>query len=175
MDFQVSDDAPFSRDLVFRTHRDEFERIAPRLSEVERVVLKSQSTAADGTIEQKHEWFGHPSALPFFIRPLVPPEMLRWFGHTRWNPRDWECRWSVEVPALGPMADIQGFQRYHETPTGCRIELTGTFDFHPDRVPQVRLPPGSVPVVERFVVSLIVPMMQKSAAAVIDHLKSETR
>ncbi|MEZ4317349.1 MAG: hypothetical protein R3F61_07585 [Myxococcota bacterium] len=172
MEFSVSDDAPFPRDLVFRTHRDEFERIAPRLPEVDRVALKSQSTAADGTIEQKHEWFGHPSALPFLIRPLVPPEMLRWFGHTKWNPKTFVCTWTVEVPALGPMADISGSQAYVETPTGCRIDLEGRFDFHPERVPQLKLPPGARPVVERFVVALIVPLMQKSAGAVVEHLRS---
>jgi len=175
MDFSVSHDAPFPRPLVFATHRDEFEAIAPRMSEVERVRLKSQSTAADGTIIQKHEWFGHPSALPFLIRPLVPKEMLRWFGHTHWNPHDFVCRWSVEVPALGPMADITGTQSYVQTPTGCRIELTGRFEFHPERVPRVRLPPGAVPVVERFAVSLIPPLLQKSGGAVVEHLRESGR
>lgn len=171
MDFTVSDDAPFPRDLVFRTHRDDFESIAPRMKEVDRVRLKSESRHADGTLEQKHEWFGHKSALPFLMRPLVPAEMLRWFGITRWNPTTFECSWRVEIPALGPMAEIDGSQRYLEVSDGCRIEMTGRFDFHPERVPQLTLPPGAVPIVERFVVSMVVPLFQKSGAAVVNHLK----
>ena len=171
MDFSVSDDAPFPRPLVFATHRDEFETIAPRMAEVDRVRLKSQSVHADGTIEQKHEWFGHPKALPLLIRPLVPSEMLHWFGISHWNPHTFVATWTVEVPALGPMADITGKQAYVETPQGCRIDLSGSFDFHPERVPRLKLPPGAVPVVERFIVSLIVPLLQKSGNAVVEHLR----
>lgn len=172
MQFDVSDEAPFPRALVYRTQRDAFEQIAPRLDAVERVRLKSESRHASGVLEQTHEWWAKPAALPFFLRPLVPPEMLHWFGHTRWDPATWCCNWRIDVPALGPMAEIDGTQTYTETPTGCRIDVSGRFDFHPERVDALKLPRAAVPFVERFVVALIVPLMQKSSSAVIAHLKA---
>ena len=175
MQFDVSDEAPFPRPLVFRTHRDAFETIAPRLEAVDRVRLKSESRHASGILEQTHEWWAKPSALPFFLRPIVPAEMLHWFGHTRWDPSAWICRWRIDVPALGPMAEIDGEQTYEEREPGCRITVRGRFDFHPERVEALTLPPGAVPFVERFVVGLIVPLMQTSSQAVIAHLHDEAR
>ncbi len=171
MQFDVSDEAPFPRPLVFRTHRDDFDAIAPRLDAVDRVRLKSESRHASGVLEQTHEWWAKPTALPFFLRPIVPAEMLHWFGHTRWDPGLWRCTWRIEVPALGPMAEIDGQQDYVETDAGCRIEVSGRFDFHPERVDALKLPVAAVPFVERFVVALIVPLMQKSSTAVIAHLQ----
>lgn len=171
MRFDVQDDAPFPRELVFRTHRDALPEIAPRMTEVERVERRGRAVTATGVITQTHRWVGHPSALPLLLRPLVPADMLRWEDESRWDPSTWTCSWRVTVPALGPMADITGTHTYTETPTGCRIALEGTFDFHPERVPQLTLPPGAVPIVERFVVALIVPLVTKSGRAVVAYLQ----
>lgn len=175
MDFKVADDAPFPRERVYRTHRDDLLLLAPRLPEVERIQLRGRTVNADGTMVLRHEWTGKSSVLPLFLRPMVPAQMLRWEQEATWNPHTWSCAWQVRVPALGPMADIRGEQHYLPTDAGCRITLEGRFDFHPERVPQLPMPPGATAFVERFVVALIVPLVQRSGRAVIDHLDEVDR
>lgn len=170
MEFSVSDEAPWPRQRVFETHRDGFAVIAPRMDEVDRVALRSRAVGADGVVIQVHEWVGNPAALPRLLRPFVSPQMLRWEDEARWDPHAFTCTWQVHVPALGPVAEIRGQHRYIETPGGCRIALDGRFDLHPEQWRGLTLPPGAAPWIERFVVSLIVPLVRRSGQVVIEHL-----
>lgn len=173
MDFNVTETARYPRERVFRAHRDEFCTIAARMPEVSRVTRRSRSAHADGTIEQVHRWNGAPAALPMLLRPLVPVELLEWDDESRWNPHSWRCDWKILVPGLGPMADIYGSQTYEETKAGCRMTLSGHFNFHPERVPKLTLPPGARPIIERFIVGLIVPLLKKSGKAIVAHLDAQ--
>jgi hypothetical protein len=147
------------------------EQIARLLSDVEKVEVRSRTRHADGREEQVQWWTGSPTALPMMIRPLVPPGLLQWRQRTTFDPNAWTADWEIEVPGLGPAIVARGRHVYHDEPEGCRIALTGDLEFHPERVPQLaQVPAAAVPLVEKAVVKLIVPMIQRTGPAVSQFL-----
>jgi len=171
--FSVEDRTRFSRELVYTTHRDRFVEIAPTLDEVASVRRLSSSRDAKGVVVQRHDWQGSSAALPVFLRPMVPEGLLRWTDEVVWDPAAWTATWTITLPGLGPVADIRGVNRYTQLRHGCKIVLDGNVAFHAEHIPQMKLPPGTAKIIERFVVALVVPLLKKSGKAVIATLESE--
>ncbi|MEQ1503973.1 MAG: hypothetical protein ABMB14_17155 [Myxococcota bacterium] len=171
MRFEVRESARHARGVVFAAHRDELEAIARYLPDVEKVELRSRSKGARGLEEQVHWWTGSPSALPVFVRPMVPPHLLQWSQRTTWDPATHTASWTIEVPGLGPAVVAGGTNTYVDEGSTCGIGIVGDFAFHPERVPQLAgIPAAAVPMVERMVVKLIVPMIERTGAAVARYL-----
>ncbi|MBX2800718.1 MAG: DUF2505 domain-containing protein [Myxococcales bacterium] len=171
MDFSHSERTHHPRDLVFRTHRDELEAVVASLDAVGRVELRSRTQHASGQLEQLHRWHGTKATLPVFLRPFVPENLLVWQQTTTWDPTGWRADWEIDVPGLGAAMECRGHNLYVEQGTGTQIDIAGFFRFMPDRVPEMAAVPSStVPVVERTVVSLILPLIKQSGAAVASYL-----
>lgn len=167
MRFEVREDTKYARATVFDAHRDHVVDIVPYLPDVEKIELRSSSRHANGREEQVHWWTGSPAALPALLRPLVPPALLQWKQTTLWDPQTCTASWSIEVPGMAEAILAQGVNRYVEDKGLCRIEIEGDFEFHPERVPQLsKIPSSAVPMVEKAVVSLIVPMIERTGSAV---------
>jgi hypothetical protein len=175
MQFQVQDAVRHPRSAVFAAHRDRIEDIARHLSDVERIEVRGRARHADGREVQTQWWTGSTSALPVLVRPLVPPALLQWRQQTTWDATRWAADWEIEVAGIGPAIVARGRHLYLEdSPVGCRIDLTGDFEFHPERVPQLaQVPASAVPMVEKAVISLIVPMIKRTGAAVARFLDEE--
>lgn len=171
MDFSDVERSPYPRARVFAAHRDELEAVVANLAEVRRVELRGRTKRADGRIEQLHHWFGSQSALPLLVRPFVREELLAWTQHTVWDESAYGAEWVIEVPGVGDAVSCGGEHRYLEDGAGTRIEVTGSFDFDPTQSELLAsVPESAIPMVERMVVSLIVPMIKRSGAAVSDYL-----
>jgi hypothetical protein len=170
MKFDVEHRAPFPPERLFEAHRDAFPAIAQRLDEVKSVRERSRASGADGVVVVRNRWQGSRLALPLLFRPLVPEQVLVWEDESRFDRMTLTCTWRITIPGLGPMADVHGEHRYLPDDDGTRLVLDGTFDFRPERAPQMVLPPGAAPIVERMVVGLIVPLLKKSGAAMSEHL-----
>ncbi len=173
MDFAHREQTPFATSLVYRTHRDHLEAVVEHLDAVRRVELRSRAVHADGRLEQLYRWHGTKAALPVLVRPFVPEHLLVWEQRTTWNDEATTAEWSIEVPGLGPAIDCRGTNTYHEAAGGSRIDISGAFAFRPERVDQLStIPASAVPMVERMVVSLVVPLVQQSGNAVADYLRA---
>ncbi len=171
MEFSHLERSSHPRDRVFRAHRDEFEAVVTALDDVRRVDLQSRAEHAGGRLEQVHRWQGSPSALPVLVRPFVSEDLLVWRQTTLWDPATWRAEWSIEVPGLGPAMECRGINAYEEATPGSTIRVTGSFVFLPQRAAQLQsVPASAVPMVERMVVSLILPLIQRSGKAVSDYL-----
>lgn len=171
MEFSDDERSPYPREHVYAAHRDELEAVVAGLAEVRRVELRSRAVQADGSIEQMHHWFGSPSALPLLVRPFVREDLLVWTQSTVWTQTEWRARWVIEVPGVGDAVSCRGEHAYEEDGVGTRISVRGSFEFDPTRSSTLAsVPASAVPMVERMVVSLIVPMIKRSGAAVSDYL-----
>lgn len=173
MDFSHSERTAFARDLVYRTHRDDLAEVVHHLDAVARVELRSRAAHADGKLEQRYRWHGTKAALPMFVRPFVPEHLLVWEQRTTWDDIAMTANWTIEVPGLGEAIDCRGTNTYHDTDRGSRIDITGAFAFRPDRADEMKsIPASAVPMVERMVVTLVVPLIQRSGTAVATYLKA---
>lgn len=167
MRFDVVEQTKHPRPRVFAAHKDRLLDIAPLLGDVERVELRSRTTHADGREEQLHWWTGSPSVLPAIVRPMVPPNLLQWRQRTLWNRVTWTADWEIDVPGLGGSVEASGRNVYLDSDGRCRIEIGGDFAFRPDRVKELSAVPSAVvPMVEKVVVGLIVPLVQRTGLAV---------
>ena len=172
MEFSHRERTGYRPSLVFRTHRDELSAVVAHLDAVRRVELISRTEHATGRLELLHRWLGTKAALPLIARPFVPEEVLVWLQRTTWDESTLSAAWQIEVPGFGESIDCRGTNRYHETPGGSRIDIAGTFVFQPDRVEEMAgVPSSTVPIVERMVVSLVVPLIERSGAAVARYLE----
>lgn len=171
MRFEVRETTGHPRPRVWAAHRDQLEEIVRLLPDVERVELRARSRHAGGREEQSHRWQGRPEVLPAAIRPFVPPHLLTWNQRTVWDPHTWTATWTIDVPALGPAVEAGGKNVYVEEQGLCVIALDGDFAFRPELVPQMKgIPAGAVPMVEKLVVSMIVPLVRRSGEAVARYL-----
>ena len=171
MRFEVRETTKYPREVVFATHRDRLEDIARYLPDVEKIDLRGRSRHAGGREQQTHLWTGSPSALPLLFRPFVPPNLLVWQQVTTWDPSTWTATWAIEVPGLGQAIVANGTNVYVDHGGSCRIDLDGDFAFHPERVPQLAAIPSSMaPMIEKVVVGLIVPMIERTGSAVAKYL-----
>lgn len=168
MRFDVREATRYPRAVVFAAHRDRVSDIVAYLPDVEKIEMRSRTVHAGGREEHVQWWTGSTSALPLLLRPVVPPAMLQWKQTTLWDPSDHTARWTIEVPGLGPAVDARGINRYVEAEPGkCHIEIEGDFDFRPERVPQLaKIPSSAVPMVEKAVVAMILPMIERTGSAV---------
>jgi hypothetical protein len=168
--FDVVETVSHPPDLVFRTHRDRLPETAAFLDEVERVECRSTTEHASGVVEQVHLWFGSPRVLPVLLRPFVPAHLLRWRQRTLWDPVARVARWEIDVPGLGTAVESRGTNQYALAPDGrwTRLAIEGELSFRPERLEGLEkaVPPGTAPMVEKAAVSLIVPMVQRTGAAV---------
>ena len=172
MDFNHTERTSHPRALVFETHRDELDAVVAHLPDVRRVELQSSSTHADGRLEQLYRWHGSHGALPMLVRPFVKESLLVWEQRTVWDPARWRADWEIAVPGMGAALECRGSNAYLEQAGGgTTIEVEGSFDFTPHRVSAFQgVPDTAIPMVERMVVSLVVPMIQRSGRAVADYL-----
>ncbi len=177
MNFQLSEKTRFDRGLMFRTHRDDLEALVPYMTMVERVRAEGREVRADGSQVLTHRWLCTKEAVPAIIRPLIPPNMLVWVGKAVWNPHKHECAWDIEIPGMAEAVTIHGVHKYLEDGSGCRVELSGDFAVHPEKIPN--LPPMiTAPMVaafEKFTVQVILGVMKVTHRAVISYLEDQER
>jgi hypothetical protein len=83
------------------------------------------------------------------------------------------------VPGLGEAVESTGTNTYELVSKGERTKITiaGEFHFRPERFEALAraMPPGTAPVVERVLVSLVVPLVKRSGSAVAKFLDEEGR
>ncbi len=171
MDFAHAESTPHPRSLVFRTHRDELSAIVDGIDAVRRVELRSKTASAGGQLQQEHRWYGTHAALPALLRPFVSEELLVWIQRTTWSTHTWRADWEIEGPGLGPARECRGSNVYLEDGSGTKIEVSGSFAFRPGAMAELKaVPSTAVPVVERAVVALIVPLIKQSGSAVATYL-----
>ncbi len=174
MRFTHSEPTRHPRPTVFAAHRDRLLEVVPFLDTVQAVQALSRADHADGTVVLRHRWTGTPNALPALLRPMIPPQALVWEDTTTWDKGAWEARWVITLPALGPVFEVKGTNRFLETPQGCTVEVEGDVALYPDRAAELgNIPPAMLPMIERFAIALVVPLIKQSGHAVAKVLDAD--
>ena len=154
------------RPLVFRTLRDRLVEVAAFMPNVTGIEELERTEEAPGRHRLVNVWEG---AIPAVARRFVKSEMLRWTDRAVWDEGDWSCEWSQETAFFTDRVSCSGASRYVEVyPDTTRIEIRGTFELRLRGVPGLPslLARRATPAVERFIVGLITPNLEKTAVAV---------
>ena len=172
MKFNLVDEIPFERDLVFSTHRDKLLELVEYLPNVDSVVIESREEDGD-VVRLVNLWTGASSDVPAVVRPLFRPEHLTWVDRATWDQSRWRCDWKITISALPEAVTAEGHSTFVDEGGETAIQMSGEFVIHPDKVPAV---PGFVArraaaPLERFVVGLLQPNLRRSNQAVQQYLE----
>lgn len=175
MKFNLVDEIPYPRDLVFRTHRDKLVELVPYLANVDRVEVREREEQGD-IVRLLNLWSGSSSDVPAIIRPIVKPELLTWVDKAVWDRGRWRCDWDITLNALPDAVTAKGYNLFQDEGDETVIQIQGEFTVHPDRIPGVpamvaRTAQGAI---ERFVIGLLEPNMRLSNRAVEQYLDDNT-
>lgn len=150
------------RDKVFRAYRDRLPEIAAYLSDIREIIVRSREQLGD-EIRLHNEWVADRE-IPKVLQVVVKPEMLRWDDFATWREGALECHWTLKTRAFTESVHCSGTNLFLEDgPGATRVVLTGELRVDLDRLPGV---PGILsrklgPQVEKFVVSLITPNLER--------------
>lgn len=172
MKFNITDEIPFEREIVFETHRDKLEELVDYLSNVDAIVTRERVEEGD-VVRLVNEWTGSSSDVPAVMKSLVKPEHLSWTDRAVWDKSKWRADWQITINALPEAVSAKGSTEFFDEGDETLVRISGEFVIHPDRIPAV---PGFVAraaaaPIERFVVSLLQPNMKRSNHAVEQYLE----
>jgi uncharacterized protein YndB with AHSA1/START domain len=163
------------RPLVFRALRDRLVEIAAFMPNITGIDELERTEEAPGRHRLVNVWHGE-GAIPAVARRFVKPHMLRWTDRAVWDEGEWTCEWSQETAFFTDRVSCSGTSRYVEVEPGTTlIEIRGGFELRLQGLPGLPslLTRRATPAVERFIVGLITPNLQKTAVAVERFLDDE--
>lgn len=171
MKFTVTDEVPYPRERVWRTHRDHLLDLLPYLPNIDRVVVEERVEDGD-VVRLLNHWYGASSDIPGPLRPVLKPELLSWVDRAEWDGGRWRCSWNITLMALPEAITARGLNTFRDEGDSTVIQNVGEFVLHPDRIPGVPAFVGRqlAPALERFVVGLLEPNLRKSNDAVRRYL-----
>lgn len=171
MRFNLVDELPHSRALVFSTHRDKLLELVQYLPNIKGV--ETTSRVVDGSVVRlENVWKGSSEDVPSVIRPLVKAEYLSWIDRAKWDESDWSCEWQIELSLLKDAVTARGRNTFTEEDGVTIINMSGEFLIHPEKIPGVPtfVARSAAPTLEKFVIGLLQPNLRKSNEAVVSYI-----
>jgi hypothetical protein len=171
MKFHWTDEVPVPLPDLWEARRDRVFDLVPHMKNVIRIERRGTERHANGVVQTHHRWYGSPEEIPLIFRPIIPAEMLWWTEHTHWNPSNFTCTWTIDLPALPEVVTAKGINRYEADGKTTRVDMQGEFTVHADRLPPVPgVPPilvrQAAPRLETWVVKLLEPNLKEANRAV---------
>ena len=158
---------------VYATYRDRLPEIAAYMQDIRKIeVLRTEEVA--GGVKLLNRWYAQ-TELPKVAQGIVKPEWMQWDDHAHWHDAETYVAWRLEIPALKDQVRCSGTNRFEAVDGGTRVRLEGELDLDLKKIPGV---PGFMakriqPQVEKFIVRLITPNLEKVNASLAEFLAAE--
>ena len=171
MNFTVVDEIPFSREQVFRTHRDRMADMVEYMPDIDTIEVVAREEDGD-LVRLVNHWAAAQTEVPRIARAFIKPEMLRWVDTASWDQSRWRCEWNIELGFLPEAISCRGHNEFEELKGKTRITMNGELSVNTDKVPGVPKLLGRkmTPQIEKFVINLIEPNMRETNKVVARYL-----
>jgi hypothetical protein len=150
------------RDVVFEAYRDRLPEIVSYLPDIREIVVRDRKES--GSVVTLHnEWFA-ATDVPRVIQSVVKAEMLRWDDFASWEASEYICSWRLRVGAFTEAVHCAGTNTFiADGPSQTRVVLAGelTLDLSSVRGVPRFMAKKIAPQIERFVVAMITPNLQR--------------
>ncbi len=156
----------YPRARVLRAYRDELPAIAPFMTNIKEIVMKSRAVRPGG-VKMHNEWSGK-GEIPRIVQGIIKPEMVKWDDYADWDDATSSCDWSIRIRVFSDNVKCGGTNRFIEDGPGrTRVILSGTLDIDLRDIPGVPrvLARTIAPHVERYIVALIRPNLEQVNAS----------
>ena len=156
----------YPRDRVYRAYRDRLPEIAAFIPDIREIVVRSRQEVPGG-IELHNEWVADRE-IPSFAQAFLKPEHLRWDDYARWHDAEHYVAWTLKTRAFTDAVKCSGRNTFYEDGGGTRVLLTGDLTIDLREIPGVPsfLAKRVAPQVEKFIVSLITPNLERVNASI---------
>ncbi|HJL20173.1 MAG TPA: hypothetical protein RMH99_31190 [Sandaracinaceae bacterium LLY-WYZ-13_1] len=147
---------------VYEAYRDRLSEIAPYIPDVKEIVVESREERDVGP--KIHNVWIADRDVPVFAKAFLKPEMLRWDDHADWRDDENLVRWTLKLRVFTDQVTCGGtnsFKKVDENTTA--VVLEGDLDIDLKNIPGVpkMFAGGLKPKVEKFIVSLITPNLER--------------
>jgi hypothetical protein len=147
---------------VYAAYRDRLPEIAEYIPDVKEIVVESREEK-DGVVKIHNVWIADRE-VPVFAKPFLKPEMMRWDDFAEWVDAKNMVRWNLKLRLFTDSVRCGGtntFRAVDDKTTAVTLE--GDLDIDLKTIPGVPniLAGGLKPKVEKFIVSLITPNLEK--------------
>ena len=156
---------------VFRAYRDKLPEIAAYIPDIREIIVHSRED--DGSRVHLHNEWVADTEIPRAIRAIVRPEHLRWDDFAVWHEDRWYCAWRLETRAFSDAVSCEGRNTFVDDGRGgTRVKLSGALSLDLNKVRGVpRIGARTMgTMLEKFVVAMITPNLQKVNAALQPYL-----
>jgi hypothetical protein len=149
-------------DVVWHAYRDRLPEVAAYIPDIKAIVVHKRLD--DGKITRLHnEWISEKE-VPAFAQKFLRPDMLRWDDYATWDESMHACDWRIKTRAFTDAVTCGGRNLFvADGPNATRVILSGDLKIDLKEIPGVpKILAGTIaPQVEKFIVSLITPNLQK--------------
>ena len=148
---------------VYAAYRDGLPAIAAYIPDISEIQVERRST--EGTTTKLHNVWIADREVPAFAQKYVKPEMMRWDDYASWDASDFSCRWDLKTRMFTEAVTCGGRNTFEDLGDGTtRLTLSGDLTMDLKHIPGVpRILAGRLaPQVEKFIVALITPNLEKT-------------
>lgn len=173
MKFRSESFIPHPRDAVFVAYRDRLADVVPYLDDIQAVVVHAREES--GPIVKLHNEWRSAREVPQVARAFLKPDQLAWDDHATWDASKHTCTFDIRTRAFRDAVKCVGGDTFLEVPGGTKVVLEGDFEIALNGIPGVPslLARTIVPQVEKFILSLIQPNLEKVNVAVGRYLDAQ--
>jgi hypothetical protein len=147
---------------VYGAYRDRLPEIAAYIPDVKEIVVHSREDVPGG-VKLHNEWIASRE-IPSYARAFLKPEMLRWDDYADWRDDEHMVRWTLKLRLFTDSVRCSGTNTFRKVDDGkTAVVLEGDLDIDLKTIPGVPriLAGGLKPQVEKFIVSLITPNLER--------------
>jgi hypothetical protein len=150
------------QEKVYRAYRDRLPEIAAYIPDVREIIVESKDEL-EGGVKLHNVWIAERE-IPVFARAFLKPEMLRWDDFAEWRDAKHQVAWKLKLRVFTDNVRCSGtntIRRVDDHTTAVTLE--GDLDIDLKSIPGVPklLAGGLKPQVEKFIVSLITPNLER--------------
>ena len=152
-----------SQEKVYAAYRDRLPEIAEYIPDVKEILVESREDVGSGVVKIHNVWIADRS-VPIFARAFLKPEMLRWDDLAEWRDEEHRVHWTLKLRVFTDQVTCGGTNTFYEADNGqTRVVLDGDLDIDLKNIPGVprMLAGGMKPKIEKFIVSLITPNLER--------------
>ena len=174
MHFQSESIIAHPRDRAFFAYRDNLTDIVPFLDDITGIDVLERKE--EGSQIRLHNLWRVEQDVPAFARAFLKKEMLCWDDFAVWFEDERICRWEIKTRAFTQAVTCKGSNTFYEDgDERTRVVLQGEFQIDLKKVKGVPsfLGRSLGPKLERFIVNLITPNLEKVNASIEAYLNSQ--
>ena len=159
-------------DAVYAVYRDRLSAVAPLIPDIKEIRVESR-VQTDAGVKIHNRWVADRE-IPKIVQGFVKPHMLQWNDYADWDDANTRCDWTLQIPAFPNNVSASGRTALYADGDHTRVVLTGLLEINPDFPALPRLLARRLaPQLEKFIVLLITPNMERVNHAIGDFLDAQ--